>query len=131
MSGSDDEWDAEDVLSACLPPSLRASGRVRSDCTAVAGSMPGVSAGSMSPSGVYGQVDWLPASAAACCHPSSSPVPCQSSPTKLLSSSGRPTSAASVPDPGRGRDMALEAIATVSIPVSPSHSVFASNVLCP
>mmetsp|Transcript_66517 Transcript_66517/g.107959 ORF Transcript_66517/g.107959 Transcript_66517/m.107959 type:complete len:81 (+) Transcript_66517:343-585(+) len=61
MSDSDAEWDAEVLISSCLPPSLRASCRVRSDCTAAAGCMLGAAAGSMSPSGVYGEVDWLSA----------------------------------------------------------------------
>ena len=128
MSDSDAEWDAEVLISACLPPSLRASGRIRSDCTAAAGSMPGVAAGSMSPSGVYGEVDWLSASAAACCHRSSSLGPCQSPRMLLSSSSGRPGSVVAMPDPGPIRAISLDVIATVSIPPSLSHFVLASNV---
>ena len=65
---------------------------------------------------------------AANCHRSSSPGPSQSPHMMLSSSSGRPGSVASMPDPGPSRAISLDSIATVSIPASLSHSVLASNV---
>ena len=117
MSDADAEWEAAVLISACLPPSLRASCRVQSASTVAAGSMP--------PSGIYGEVDWLPASAAANCHRSSSPGPSQSPRVTLSLSSVRPASAASMPDPSC-RVISLDSTAMVSIPASHSRSVLAS-----